>query len=565
MACFSLQLSAPSVLGLIGNKAKCISFLFVVLGFIHYKKYMKMFASAWKEELDLFTKPLIIRGHREIHISEETQIQRKKDYQSISVEQLLSDDDHRFLILQGESGLGKSCTLKWIMQEWASGTLHSDRFDLVFLLKCDELALSSQAILYSLLDLVNDDATYRDLIQNTLLASPHRILFLIDGFNESGISEEDIKSSPAGPFTKVPTKSIFSGLLSGRILPESLLLVTTTPSAADRLNNLFKDRPKRFAEILGFTEDGVEDYFRKFFDNNTDTFQAIKANKILFTSCLKPVLSRLICRCIRDTQKEVQVGTITDIFLNYLTLFQPCWQGNNKKNLSQLCDQAKRVMWEGKNQFEWGSPKFLEGTGILTCINNSQPKKMHRFTHQSFEEFFAALHYAILHNKESQREEVEELLLSQNDFLHSKLHLQPVLKFLFGLSNKAVRTHLQNTLEIPDSSSSSNQDAFSIQNQLKEWIWARKDTFSTNESVLFLFHCLHELHEEQFAKEVMQFLRSFSFSYIPLTHSDCLVIQYCLKAHPSIKDLDLRHCNLSAEKLMLLEPVWANLQYEKLW
>lgn len=521
-----------------------------------------MFSSVWKMELDLFTKPLIIRGHREIHISEEAQIHRKKDYQSINVEQLLSHDDHRFVILQGESGLGKSCTLKWIMQEWASGKLYSDQFDLVFLLKCDELALSSQT--NSLLDLVNTDPTYRHVIEKTLQASPHRILFLIDSFNEYSFSDEEIKSSPADPFTKAPTKAILSGLLSGRILPESSLLVTTTPSASDRLNNLFKERPKRFAEILGFTEEGVKDYFEKFRFEKADTFQIVKTNDMLSTSCLKPVLCWLICQnFFLNSQKEVEVGTITGMFLNYFTIILSSRQGNKKQILSQLCDQAKRVLQEGEKQFEWSNAQFHEGTGILMCINSNQQNKMYRFIHQTFVEFFAALRYAILENEESQREEVEELLISaQSDLLHSK---QPVLKFLFGLSNKTVRSSLQNILELPDSSTSSNQESVSLQTQLKEWILAGKATFSTNESVLFLFHCLHELHEEQFVKEVMQVLESVSFLYIPLTHSDCLVIQYCLQAHPFIKHLDLRHCNLTAEKLKLLEPLWAKLQYEKLW
>ena len=44
------------------------------------------------------------------------------------------------------------------------------------------------------------------------------------------------------------------------------------------------------------------------------------------------------------------------------------------------------------------------------------------------------------------------------------------------------------------------------------------------------------------------------FHYIPLTRTDCWVLLYCLQCCPTIRSLALTECNITAEKLMMLQP-----------
>ncbi|XP_076119263.1 uncharacterized protein LOC143100176 [Alosa pseudoharengus] len=536
-----------------------------------------------------YNELLIIHGHREMHIGEETPISSKKDYKEIKVEGIFKNQDGHLVILQGEPGYGKSLTAKKIMQDWAQGTFYSDMFELVVLLKCDELALSSQK--KNLLELINDDQKYKSLINDILAESPHKVLILIDGLDEFTFTKEDIKSFPTKPHTPAPSKAILCGLLSGRMLPQSSLLVTTRPSASDRLNVLLKGRTWRFAEIRGFTEQGVEEYFKKFFNGDTiGVFQKVKNNKMLFTSCFNPFLCWITCTSLKRStgssdeldnvgtitctalQRSTgspdeldKVGTTTSIFWGFITiLLQKQPQVDTRLGLLyQLHILAKGVIEEGKAQFDLSGSPLKNWNCVFRNINTDQ-KTTYRFIHQSFVEFFFALGYAIPGREEAQK--VEELLISaQSNFLNSEFYLQPVLEFLFGLSNEAVRASLCSTCGL-DSPTSSRQSSLCLQTQMKQWILARSDIFFRHKRFfLFPFHCLYELHNEQFVKEVMQLLGKIRFPYIPLTHTDCLVIRYCLEVYPSIKKLDLRHCSLTSEKLKLLQPVWATLECCKLW
>ncbi|XP_062390953.1 uncharacterized protein LOC134078819 isoform X2 [Sardina pilchardus] len=528
------------------------------------QKYKDSLISTLKDT-SLYKELLIIHGHREMHTGEDAPMSSKKDYMETRVEQLFNKQDRNLIILQGEPGHGKSFTAQKIMHDWAQETFTSwSLFDLVVLLKCDELAFSSQA--KSLLEIISDNQKYKSLIKDFFVQSPHKVLFLIDGLDEFTFSEEDIKESPTDPFTPASSKAILCGLLRGHILPVSSLLVTTRPFASDRLNFLLKGRTWRFAEIRGFTEERIEEYFQKFFKGeNTGVYEEVKRNEMLFASCYNPFLCWITCTALQkstESSKElVQVGTTTSIFWGLITklLQQPELQDKRLDFLNHLHEQAKGVIEKRKTEIDLSRYPLQDFDCVFRNVNTDH-KEMFRFRHQSLVEFFFALGY-VIPEKEGAGREVEELLISAQSDLHSKFHLQPVLKFLFGLSNETVRDSLCSTCG-PESSTSSLR----LQTQLKEWILARGSILSQEKrSSLFLLHCLYELHDEQFVRKVMQPLEAMVFSYIPLTQTDCFMIKYCFDAHPAIKQLDLRHGNLTAEKLKQLQPVWEKLEYSQLW
>ncbi|KAI4873583.1 hypothetical protein NFI96_025326, partial [Prochilodus magdalenae] len=65
------------------------------------------------------------------------------EYQRTSTHQLFSPDGRgcvpKAVLLQGNSGSGKSFTVQKILLDWSSGSLYPDQFDFVFHLKCKEL------------------------------------------------------------------------------------------------------------------------------------------------------------------------------------------------------------------------------------------------------------------------------------------------------------------------------------------------------------------------------------------------------------------------------------------
>jgi hypothetical protein len=59
--------------------------------------------------------------------------------------------------------------------------------------------------------------------------------------------------------------SLFIKLISGGLLPEATVLVTSRPTANELYSRFTFDR---IVEIIGFTSDKIEEYVRKFCDSH---------------------------------------------------------------------------------------------------------------------------------------------------------------------------------------------------------------------------------------------------------------------------------------------------------
>ncbi|XP_076156380.1 NACHT, LRR and PYD domains-containing protein 3-like isoform X8 [Alosa pseudoharengus] len=529
---------------------------------------------------DRYTDLLIVQKHgeeeqkkREISFRGESFFSARETYQSTTVDQFFGPDGRdvpKAVILQGHSGHGKSFTVKKIMLDWASGNLYQDRFELILHLRCKEL--NHVSVERCVIDFVSCSQTFTPLISQKLKDSPQKVLVLIDGFDELQFTMSEINnSSVTDHFTPAPVEAILSALLKGSVLSNCFLLVTTRPTAADTLSKLLK-RPQRYTETLGFSEKGVEKYFEKFCQDEQVAEKAlsrVKANETLFTSCSIPVLCWIVCTVFRKQLKENSemnngLETTTSIFVDFVsTLLEHHCQGLSQpvptllRSLGQLAERGmleQRVLFEKESVeskiSDLGSVPFLCKFLLKKKVRK---KEMFSFMHLSFQEFFTALYYTFDQNEEK----VEELLKSfQGDEMKS--HLLPVIQFLFGLSNREVMQDLEH-LKLPSPSS--------IRRQLEEWMLGliKRNSDSMKAGMtLFILHCLYELHEGKpcednheetpFVRRAMEAWGVMNFYSIPLTRTDCWVLLYCLQCCPTIKILNLEKCNITADKLRMLQP-----------
>ncbi|XP_041929053.1 NACHT, LRR and PYD domains-containing protein 1 homolog [Alosa sapidissima] len=518
---------------------------------------------------DRYTDLLIVQQHRQQKEREEeirfrgvSLFSARDAYQGTTVDQFFSPDDRgevpKAVILQGHSGHGKSFTAQKIMLDWASGNLYQDRFELILHLRCKELNQVSRET--SLVDLVNCSQTFTPLISQKLKDSPKKVLFLIDGFDELRFTMNEINfSSVKDPFTPAPVEATLSALLKGSILLDCFLLVTTRPTAADTLSKLLK-RPQRSTETLGFSEKGVEEYFQRFCQDEhiaEKAFSSVKTNHKLFTSCFIPVICWIVCTVFREQLKEnsevTELETTTSIFVDFVsTLLEHHCQHLSQpvptllRSLGQLAERGmleQRVLFEKESVESKISDlatvpflcKFLQKKTV-------RKKEMYSFMHLSFQEFFTALYYTFDQNEEK----IEELLSTINAY-EAKSHLLPVIQFLFGLSNTKVIENLEE-LELPCVSS--------IRGQLEEWILHLIEQSKSSEEtavMVFILHCLYELHEEEFVRRAMGDWSKIAFDSIPLTRTDCWALRYCLQCCPNIRSLQLTDSNITAEKLEMLQ------------
>ncbi|ROJ62481.1 NACHT, LRR and PYD domains-containing protein 3, partial [Anabarilius grahami] len=526
-----------------------------------------------------YTQPLILQRHRNQKEREEEIRSSGESFQQILSARSSDDSVHlnslfdpdgkgthpSAVILQGNSGNGKSFTVQKIMMDWASGDLYREQFDVVFHLKCKEInhirdKKSLEEILSCSCSLTSDQ------ISQVLQHSPEKMLFIIDGFDELRLTQDiNVMSPHTDLLQKAPADVILCDLLRGRILPESFLLVTSRSTATDTLSKLLKG-PQRFSEIMGFSEKGVEEYFQKFFQNDKDfgeAYKLVKMNETLITACSIPVVCWIICTTIKERLKtgaDVTSGlkTTTSIYVDFVrTLLKHHCQGSSQsiptllRSLGQLAERGmleQQVLLDEKSVKETVSDPA--GNPFLCKIlfkREIDLETMFSFMHLSFQEFFTALYYVLLDEEESQRKFTQLFSIDEKTSHYiCPAYFSAVVQFAFGLLNKDVRCTLQKHDIVVNSNT---------QTHLKEWI-LKMDQIKDSDNGLLYLHCLYELHQDDFVKKAMETWKRIDAHNKVLSRTDCWVLLYCSQCCQCIEELDLFGCTLSPENFRMILPVY---------
>ncbi|XP_041926412.1 uncharacterized protein LOC121690097 isoform X2 [Alosa sapidissima] len=552
--------------------------LFYHYGGIHLYKQWVISKFSWAHDYSpltgkdskIYTDPLIIRRPR----GTDRGTVSIKDYNNITLDQLFSPDPGQsppsVVILQGHSGYSKSTTARKIICDWASRKRYAKEFKLVVLLTCKELNMEAQGEWRSLLELITLSSrwSFRHVIEGVLKDAPHKVLFIIDGFDELRLSAEQPSSHlPSQPFSRAPPADILYALLGGRILPESFLLVTTNHKASKKLSKLLNQREQRFTEIQGFSERMVKEYFHVFFENKErakEAHQYVCENNFLFSSCSIPMRCWMICSILRESPevKQMELENRTLIFLLFVLIVLKNTSMAKSEAPKMLAKLAKERTCKKEFLFEKESVSGLDKISLL----QGSSARQYCFVHQTIQEFFSALYFITLESTKMEIE-VKTLLDSvKGPSADTNIHLWPVIRFLFGFSNPNVWKKSVSLLASHNSSSSSGNTPSPtlLQDLLKEWILEEADKFILK-AVSFFLHCLYELHDDAFVKKVMEKWRKVDFASVVLKKIDCSVLRYCLQCRPAIARLNLSNCNLTAEKLKLLAPALSQLTCEELW
>ncbi|KAL0201536.1 hypothetical protein M9458_004723, partial [Cirrhinus mrigala] len=298
------------------------------------------------------------------------------------------------VILSGDSGRGKSFMLQKIMLDWASGEFYSENFDVVFLLKCEELKCISEEM--SLNELLSWSCSLTsDQISEILELTPEKVLILIDGIDEFSFDPCVQISSPINPSQEARQMDTLRSFLNGQILPESFLLVTTRSDAGTVMN--LPKGPQRFTEIMGFSERGVQEYFQKFFKDEQlfrKTFESVKTNKSLLTASSVPLLCWMVCFCLKkhftdDDHVMRELKTTTSIYVHFVsTLLE---HHDQSQSVLTMLRSLGQLAEEGMKKQEY---LFLENRVTETGLDPATT--LFLFMHVNFQEFFIALYYVLL-------------------------------------------------------------------------------------------------------------------------------------------------------------------------
>lgn len=478
-------------------------------------------------------------------------------YKNLSLEHMFSPNDGhaetesapKVIVLHGRSGHGKSYTAHRVVYDWASEAYYLNQFDLVLLLKSGDLKdrMKNPSVKGKLVDFVNSQRRFRQMFNKTLKKSPNKVLFIIDGFDELVFSEEGAHSGSFSPFSPASAEDHLLALLSGRILSECSLMVTTRSSALDRLNQLILREPICSTEILGFSKENIKEYFK-----GKDAYSHVAANEKLFATCCVPSMCcmiRTIPQSETETQTMGELKTFTSLFLHLV--MRQVEQHYGERRLSPEMVKNMFGLVEGVIMERKCWRKYLSDLKSNPFLCKQPRQNLYRLKYHIFKEFFTTLHY-IIQNRCGGKENVKRLLESlRGDEPNRNTHHLSLIRFLFGLSNTEVKRKLGEGYE---------EFLSSFKPELVEWIHVEMPKKHVRHVRLVLLQCLYELQDEEVVKHVMSSSDTIDASLIVLNELDCLVLQYCLRYCPDIRCLKLRKCRLTAEKVKLLTPVLGNLQ-----
>uniref|UniRef100_A0A8C6V8K1 Uncharacterized protein n=1 Tax=Naja naja TaxID=35670 RepID=A0A8C6V8K1_NAJNA len=486
----------------------------------------------------------------------------KRAESSTSIEALFNRDKYglipQVVVLQGAAGIGKTIMAKKIMFDWASQQLYQDKFNYVLYICCRKMNVHTESEKSSIAEIISEEWLMchesKNFIQN-ILKNEEKLLFIIDGFDELRYSFDQPKNYfCSDPWKKEPLTILLRSLFKKKLLPKSSLIITTRPTALKKLDECLEH--SRNFEILGFSTKERQEYFHKFFENGVQATQAlrfVKQNDTLFTMCVIPLVSWIICTVMKqeiERGKDLQKTpyTLTEIYILYfsslLKFHHKEIKQNVQSNVKGLCSLAAEGVLKQKTLFmeEEVKKHSLDQENFLPPLLNQSIFKRgidciqtYSFIHLTFQAFVAALFY-ILEGEEqhSQNQEKKlQILLERHKSFRPDFSIG--YHFLFGFLNEEKRMR-----EVK------KEFGWEISPKSKEFLleWVKnnfkksRDNFQLQKE---MFSYLYETQDDDFIKNAISGITEIDYQCN--SDMELMILSYCIQHCQNLKNLFIKGSN----------------------
>ena len=327
----------------------------------------------------------------------------------------------RSILVEGAPGVGKTEVVKEVAYLWANSELLSDK-KLVFVLYLrDPIVHRLKSIENFIHQYVNNENRYvnskqaEGVIQELRDSRGSGIAFLMDGFDEF-------------PF-RVYENSFVAGLLSGVVLPNALLLITSRPSTSLFLHN----QASRVFDIVGFAKEEKNEYIsdslRDLPGKQTELQQYFIRYPIINSYCYIPLhlamviflltqaslpdtltrinelfILRTIQRNLQERSKEyikLSLNKLDDlpreVYDIVFSLSKLAYNGVQESKLVFTSEEVKQVCPETNE-----SLSTMNGFGLLQAVEHydtssaAEVTTSFNFLHYSMQEYLAAFYISTL-------------------------------------------------------------------------------------------------------------------------------------------------------------------------
>ncbi|XP_068684988.1 NACHT, LRR and PYD domains-containing protein 3-like [Montipora foliosa] len=472
----------------------------------HYKKTSKVRTSVWSRsslvDIDqVFTRLCVTQMETTSAGSKQSEMAHYSDLFS----PIGNGNNPKRILVQGETGIGKSTFAKRLAIDWArlGNTQTEDkraavlrRFKLVVFVDLKEVSKceSLKDVIYNSKLFAREDKWLVEGLLSYITNNQDEVLLLLDGYDEYHGGQES---------------QIFD-IFSGKELRDCCVLITSRISKAGELQE-FQDL---LAEITGFSEEDKLTYITRQLSDKRDArhlYDHLKENKLKDLAKV-PLLLLFFCTLWKKEQSDGFSKSKTNLYSKIVQHVLSHNQGkntpprfstveDNSEILNQIGKVALECLLNDDHIFPYGklSPEVLCEESVVIgllqvteCTESLQPTEMVSFIHKSIQEFLAAwyvTHKCIPDGNLGLIEEHTQTLKSCREF-------ENVLLFVCGLSDEGagkVFDHLK-SVRINDPSLDISEAIPDEDHKYKplDEVVRRHLQFS-----VLVFHCFEEVHSKQ--------------------------------------------------------------------
>ncbi|XP_066528468.1 NLR family CARD domain-containing protein 3-like [Hoplias malabaricus] len=483
----------------------------------------------------------------------------------------------RTVLTKGVAGIGKTVSVQKFVLDWAEGITNQD-INFVYPLAFRELNLmkEKQLSLVELLHYFKMETPQERSIQN------QKVLFIFDGLDECRFPLDfQNNERKFDPTEQASLDVLLTNLISGTLLPDALLWITTRPAAASQIPPSCVDL---VTEVRGFNDQQKVEYLKKRISEQSlaeRVITHIKSSRSLFIMCHIPVFCWLSASVLEimlgDSDGQEIPKTLTQMYTHFL--LSQTKAKNVRYSRNHGADGEDMILKLGKlafQQLQKGNLIFYEEdlracgidikeaviySGVCSQIFKEEcaltQSKVYCFVHLSIQEFLAAV-YVFIMCKIQNWNVLDEKSCSGSDPLYDlhknatdralqseNGHLDLFLRFLLGLSLESNQTLLQSLLEC--NFKCNFQSTAATVNYIKKKI----EENSSTEKSINLFYCLNELNELSLVKNIQHYLSSERYSKLCLTQWSALVFML-LTSQEKLDVFDLKKYSKSDEGVLRL-------------